>query len=375
MGRVQFSCSLGGDVLCFLLLLPSLQLSEIGDQLILFAGEVRNQTVLTESEGRRKTQLPFHEGRESKGVGFIYKKIFFPVLHCCKTLIPLLLQIRARRSEKKEASESPYPLPSPQPAAASGLPSFVTLVTTPVPGDGEALGERGAAGGAQEMTAGGWGLGATSKAGKDQKQMEGPRRVGGSPFHTRPCRVHCYLGWEQWPCLLDGEDRWPVDQGALREGQLPASFKDLEIQTCRQQSQASGQTTAVAQTWTFLAAYTPFEFIQNTSANRELALAPVSPIAGGGWRAPLLAPKAQDHPPSSLSFSSHIQSITGCCQVHLLHIHGTREPSTPWPLPRAKPPCSLPWTTTTAAVPVSLGPFWPPSSLFFVYQPEGLLTT
>lgn len=34
------------------------------------------------------------------------------------------------------------------------------------------------------MTAGRWGVGATSKAGRDQKQMEGPRRVGGSPFHT-----------------------------------------------------------------------------------------------------------------------------------------------------------------------------------------------
>lgn len=27
-------------------------------------------------------------------------------------------------------------------------------------------------------------MGETSKAGKDQKQMEGPRRVGGSPLHT-----------------------------------------------------------------------------------------------------------------------------------------------------------------------------------------------
>lgn len=34
------------------------------------------------------------------------------------------------------------------------------------------------------MTAGRWGVGETSKAGRDQKQMEGPRRVGSSPFHT-----------------------------------------------------------------------------------------------------------------------------------------------------------------------------------------------
>lgn len=95
-------------------------------------------------------------GKGSEGAGFIYQIKFCPALHCCKTPIHQQLQNRDGRNEKGERGLSPRPLPSPPPVAASGLPSFVILVTTSVPGDREALGE---CGGAQEMTAGGWGRG------------------------------------------------------------------------------------------------------------------------------------------------------------------------------------------------------------------------
>lgn len=56
------------------------------------------------------------------------------------------------------------------------------------------------------MTAGRWGVGATSKAGKDQKQMEGPRRVGGSPFHT-PLSSLATLAENSGPaCWMEGTD-------------------------------------------------------------------------------------------------------------------------------------------------------------------------
>lgn len=71
MGRVQFSCYLGGDFLCLRPLLPSSQSPEIGDGLILFAGEAREKPAL-DSERRIKSWRLFREGREgSKGVEFM----------------------------------------------------------------------------------------------------------------------------------------------------------------------------------------------------------------------------------------------------------------------------------------------------------------
>ena len=117
----------------------------------------------------------------------------------------------------------------------------------------------------------------------------------------------------------------------------------------------------MAQTWTFLAAYTPFDFIQNTSAYREMSL-PLhlrlpEPRQGGDGHWLHKKPRIPGPPPRRLQLSCPIH-YSGLSSVPA-NIHETCEllPTGPqWPSPRAKPPPSLPWTTTAGLQAASLGP-------------------
>lgn len=111
-------------------------------------------------------------GSGRRGTALLYR-----ILLCCvaRLLIPTTLALRTRkRSGERKAFASRRPLAFCLAGCCQRPAPFVTLVTTPVPRDREALGEREAAGGAGEMTAGRWRAGQLQRLGRIKSRWRVP---------------------------------------------------------------------------------------------------------------------------------------------------------------------------------------------------------